>query len=302
MRLWIMGGLEAIRFFADDKKKAGAIIRQAFVEFDSDKYHKLIRHYQSLGCGAFFTVNRTNGAGATLKDIMQVRTYYVDLDGVPDKDDALLALLNAKLQPSAIVETKRGFHAYWYASEPLPVIKEEYDMIQRGLISRFADHGADGSAKDLARVLRLPGTNHMKNPSDPFAIRIVHQKPAKKVPYYSRKEMMAAFPSRKLPELIPLGTVNQPQSWLLYLSDLSKWESKPGDRNMVMLLSAGVAIRFGVVMDDFVHGMLPIVRSWDIGRDEKSELIRIAKWAYKQGKAIPPYVVAKRGVPIRKGL
>lgn len=301
MKLWIMGGIESIRFFTDDKSK-GSIIRQAFVEFDSDEYHKLIEQYQGVGCGAFFTVNRTNGRGATVSDIMQVRSYYIDLDGVPDKDDALLALLGAKLQPSAIIETKRGFHAYWYASEPLPVNKDSYNEIQMGLLKAFKDHGADGSAKDLARILRIPGTCHLKEPKNPFLISVVHQRAARLVPYYSRKQMLTAFPPPQTYVPNEVTVVDSPKSWLLYLSDLSNWESKPGDRNMVMLLSAGVAIRFKVGLHKFVSDMLPIVRSWGIGRDELQELSRVAKWAYAQGKAIPPSVVARRGVPIRKGL
>lgn len=301
MKLWMMGGTESLRFFSDNKSGAN-VVRQVFMQYGSDEYHAVIEEMQALGCGAFFTVNRTNGVGATLSDIMQVRTYYIDLDGVLDKDDALLALLSAKLQPSAIVETKRGFHAYWYASEPLPVDKERYNVIQRGLLNAFKDYGADGSAKDLARVLRLPGTWHLKDKDNPFLIQIVHQKPARQVPYYSRADMMKAFPAMQLQPLTETPVTPDPESWLMYLSDLGKWVPKMGDRNMVMLLSAGVAIKFGVVMDNFVHGMLPIVRGWDLGRDEQEELRRIARWAYSQGKAIPPHVVARRGVPIRKGL
>jgi hypothetical protein len=114
--------------------------------------------------------------------------------------------------------------------------------------------------------------------------------------------MLAAFPASDKMQLKTVPIMNSPRNWLLYLNDLSGWDSRPGDRNMVMLLSAGVAIGFGVVIEDFVSGMLPIVRSWGIGRNELDELWRVARWAYREGKAIPPIVVAKRGVPIRKGL
>jgi hypothetical protein len=301
MKLWIMGGIESLRFFSDNKA-GGNIVRQVFVKYDSDEYHQVINEMQNQGCGAFFTVNRTNGRGATLSDIMQIRSYYVDLDGVEDKDDALLSLMDGKLRPSAIVETKRGFHAYWYAAEPLPVSKDDYDTIQRGLLKAFKHCGADSSAKDLARVLRLPGYLHLKDPSNPFKINIIHQLPARSVPYYRKVDMMSSFPADPKHEHGPVKKVDDPKSWLLYLLDLSSWDSKPGERNTIMLLSAGVAIKFGVTIHSFVDGMLPIVRSWDIGRSEKDELWRVARWAYDKGNAIPPYVVAKRGVPIRPGL
>jgi hypothetical protein len=301
MKLWIMGGIESVRFFSDNKL-GPQVIRQAFVKFESDEFNKLIEDMQAMGCGAFFSVNRTNGRGATLSDIMNVRSYYLDFDGIEDKDELLLELLSAKLQPSAIVETKRGFHAYWYAAEMLPVNKDSYAEVQRGLLEAFRDHGADGAAKDLARVLRLPGTLHLKDPSDPFMIRIVHQRSARATPYYKRADLLAAFPASERKFRIPEVSVTNPESWLLYLEDLGSWESKPGERNMIMLLSAGVALKFNVTIDEFVSGMLPIVRAWGIGRNEVDELWRVGKWAYAKGTAIPPYVVRGRGVPIRKGL
>jgi hypothetical protein len=300
MKLWIMGGIEALRFFSDTKTKS--IVKKVFTQYDSENYHSVIQRMQDLGCGAFFTVNQTNGRGAMSEDIMSVRSYYLDFDNVPDKDSALLALLDAKLQPSAIVETKSGFHAYWYASQPLPVDKVMYRRIQSGLVAAFRDHGSDESAKDLARVLRLPNTLHLKDPKNPFLIRIIHQKTARLVPYYSRDAMLEAFPApeQRLRNEVPVR--KSPDSWLMYLSDLSKWQSKPGDRNMVMLLSAGVAIKFGVPVEQFVSGMLPIVSTWGIGRNETDELWRVGRWAYSKGTPIPPFVVAKRGVPIRRGL
>ena len=35
------------------------------------------------------------------------------------------------------------------------------------------DYGNDAGVKDLARVLRLPGFNHMKDKNNPFRVRVV---------------------------------------------------------------------------------------------------------------------------------
>ena len=157
--------------------------------------------------------------------------------------------------------------------------------------------------KDIARVLRVPGTMHLKDPKDPFKVRIVHQLEPEQTPFYSAEEILAVYPARERKFMRrPVEVINSPKSWQMFLEDLDRWDPVPGERNQVMLLSAGVAIKFGVEEDMYIDTMYPIVRDWNTGRNVQSELQRVARWAYQRGNPIPPFVLRGRGVPVRKGL
>lgn len=295
-----MGGLESIRFFPDVKGANLPFVGHKHVHFGSEQYHGLISELQAAGAGAFFSVNRTDGVGASAENIVAVRTYYVDVDGLKDKGPTLEKMITARLKPSAIVETKNGVHAYWYARDGVPVDYGMYRRVQKGLIKAF---GGDKSVQDIARVLRIPGTLHQKNPEDPFTVRIVHQLPKSITPYYSADEVLWHYPYAEPSYSMPAVKVaKNPKAWGLFLEDLGKWDPVPGERNTVMLLSAGVAISYGVSMEEYEHTLYAIAKDWGTGRDVRSELRRVARWAYGKGTQIPAATLRKRGVPIRRGI
>lgn len=111
------------------------------------------------GCGIFVTVNETDGKGRKASNIVRVRSLFVDCDdGVgrvwqPD--------------PSIVVQSRNGEHAYWNTDD---VPLETFLAAQTRLIRRW---NTDKSVKDLPRVMRVPGFWHMKNPAEPFMVRVV---------------------------------------------------------------------------------------------------------------------------------
>ena len=297
MSLHIYGGMECVRFFPDSSNSKGNYVGFRHVLYNSPEWHSLIERMQGDQLGAFVSVNGTDGRGAKAENINRVRSYYVDIDGLTDKDEALGNLITAKLQPSAIVETKNGLHAYWFAKNQRPVDYSKYRDVQEGLVAAF---GADKSAKDIARVLRLPGSLHLKG--EPFEVRVVHQLPREKTPFYEPDQLLAAYPAPKRKEIKEISIVDDSSSWRMFLEDLSRWSPTSGERNMVMLLSAGVAIRYGVDSGTFVGSIYPIVSQWGLKRNVRAELRRVSDWAYAKGNPIPAKALRSRGVPVREGL
>ena len=92
--------------------------------------------------------------------------------GYPQTRDAALSLIaEMPAQPTFILETGGGFHAWWMFEEPLEITTEEerehaawlakgWQMLMRQLAA-YHDWKID-STHDLARVLRLPGTTNHK--------------------------------------------------------------------------------------------------------------------------------------------
>lgn len=147
---------------------------------------------QAEGYGIFFTVNGFCDGKRTNETLTNVNAFFADID-YPDKqnrtpeavnaykNDILMELYDCGIIPTAIVATKNGFHIYWVLATPLFLdqlnpeqqekMRTQYRAIEEGIIKKF---DGDPGAKDMARVLRVPGTYHQKDPNDPFMVKIVH--------------------------------------------------------------------------------------------------------------------------------
>lgn len=147
---------------------------------------------QKDGYGIFFTVNGFTGGKRTSDTLTNINGFFCDID-YPDKinktpeaikqykQDLLMEMCDEGLIPTYIVETKNGFHVYWMLVVPIYLntlnpdqqnrLKVLYRDIEEAILKRF---DGDPAAKDAARVLRVPGTIHQKNPNDPFEVKLAH--------------------------------------------------------------------------------------------------------------------------------
>lgn len=117
------------------------------------------------GFGIFWTVNEFRGSRRK-ENLTRILAWAVDLDG-GDKPRQL-ERIRAGLMPSMLVETKSGYHAYFTART---ASVENFTAIMADRLVPF--YGADSKARDLCRILRVPGFKHLKDPSNPFEIRVV---------------------------------------------------------------------------------------------------------------------------------
>lgn len=84
-----------------------------------------------------------------------------DFDGGRRKLHAHLASLTPRA--SIVVDSGGGYHLYWLFDEPFVLDTEEKRQQAIERQARWVDHvGADPASKDLARVLRVPGTRNRK--------------------------------------------------------------------------------------------------------------------------------------------
>lgn len=144
------------------------------------------------GWGIFQTINCFRGQRRK-ENLAHINAWAVDIDS-PNKGGLLKRIQNAPLFPSLVVETRNGFHVYWNA---LRATKETYDAI---VVDRLIPYfGADEKAKDMARLLRVPGYFHQKDPKQPYLISVRAWNPCA----YTEGDMLYAFPlsSQKKMEL-----------------------------------------------------------------------------------------------------
>jgi RepB DNA-primase from phage plasmid len=163
---------------ADPAKGNGAIqIRPAEARGWNDKQF-----------GIFWTLNSFNGP-RRIPNLTRVNAWAVDMDA-GTKAEQVAKLKRSPLVPSLVVETKRGYQAYWAAKDGRA---EHWNAI---VLDRLVPYfGADSNARDLARILRVPGYRHWKDPADPFQVQQVWEHTVA----YSEQQVALAYPDHGAP-------------------------------------------------------------------------------------------------------
>jgi len=105
-------------------------------------------------------------------NIRQYRSLFIDLDvekyGKHSKEETLthiadLVNQNKIPEPSMIADSGRGFHLYFRIKNAPKQAIQTFQELEDYLYYQLKELGADLSATDSARVLRLPGTINSRN-------------------------------------------------------------------------------------------------------------------------------------------
>jgi len=122
------------------------------------------------GAGVFVTVNLTDGKGRKKDNIIRIRALWQECD---HGDEPTLPV-----EPHLSVESSPGKCHNYILVEGLPI--DLFGPAQERLV---VDYGSDPAAKDLPRVLRLPGFYHMKDPTRPHLVRLIHESGRQPTPW-----------------------------------------------------------------------------------------------------------------------
>ena len=108
------------------------------------------------GAGIFVTINKTNGSGRKSENITGIRAVWQEDD---DGFEGPFPLL-----PSMIVATSPGhFHRYWLLADDWPADERGRADFAAVMERMVESYGSDKNAKDISRVLRVPGFLHRKS-------------------------------------------------------------------------------------------------------------------------------------------
>ena len=103
---------------------------------------------------------------ATLADVASINTLFAEFDAkdfTGGKPAALAHVHGLGNAPSVIIDSGGGYHCYWLLADPFIIATDADRQRARALQAAWVNHvGSDGGAKDLARVLRVPGTKNYK--------------------------------------------------------------------------------------------------------------------------------------------
>lgn len=121
----------------------------------------------NAGYGIFMTIAAMDGNGLHLTNVWYLRAHYTDLDE-GDAQQQYEKACQAYPTPSFAVQSSPGkFHVYW----PVQYYQgnDRFQLVQRKLRQLF---NGDKRVIDAARVMRMPGTLHMKNPAAPHLVQM----------------------------------------------------------------------------------------------------------------------------------
>ena len=161
-----------IQYF-DDSDKKDKTKSKSTASFNAEEATRK----QRSGCGVYFSPNAFKGE-RKIGCLTAIQSVFADIDCAKEGDGAtseeitsrksvvLQKLQGFSMKPHAVIETKNGLQAIWM-TEPANGSKNLllFREIEELLITYF---DADKGAKDPARVLRLPGFLHQKDPKNPF--------------------------------------------------------------------------------------------------------------------------------------
>lgn len=118
------------------------------------------------------------------------------LPGEPPNIEVLRDALPANPQPTILVCSGNGWHAYWLFDEPILIVSEEDRAQTQQLVVDFQEmlrqqlrprnFGLDAT-HDLSRVLRVPGTFNLKDRQNPKRVYIEHAGGRRYQPSYLRE-------------------------------------------------------------------------------------------------------------------
>lgn len=144
-----------LQFFYDPKGEAQRPDLAKHIISSIDDATTTIQHLQSQLCGVYVGVNVTNGVSRKIEDVTQYRAVFADFDGCTEPVWPITPHFTTSR------DATHG-HAYWLVDGINDV--DTFRRLQRTIALSC---GTDQQVVDPCRVLRLAGSIHYKNKTEP---------------------------------------------------------------------------------------------------------------------------------------
>lgn len=137
------------------------------------------KYAQSKYCGIYVGINKTDGQGRKNENITEYRACFADFDGIAEPEWVIEPHMVQKRDDT------HG-HAFWLIEGVNDA--EEWQILQKRIAIYY---NTDHQVYDPARVVRVSGFNHYKNPNNPCQYVITHESDAD---YYTVEDILALTP------------------------------------------------------------------------------------------------------------
>lgn len=232
---------------------------------------------------------------ATLDNLAAINCLFAEFDAKDygDKDKILRHLDNLSIHPNVIVDSGGGYHCYWILFSPMKIIDHATLEYFQSIQARWVLHvGGDKGAKDLCRVLRVPGTYNYKY-DPPEEVIIINQD----MHYYELPDLIAILPPE--PEKQEAPETNHPvlagnsKTWI----DRALSRRVPGMSNEVGFWLAAQLRDDGISVSEAESAMLAYARGVRIAGSKSGytdkEALDSLRSAYRSSKREPAKNLSK---------
>lgn len=192
---------------------------------------------KSLSYGSFFTPNGhgsiKNPKGTLLRwdgNVTRFNACFADFDaGTKEQQLSTIAQMTSILPYSILIESKRGFHVYWMLKDSKNAPSADSSLWRSIQTTIATKYNADKACSNPSRLMRLPGSYHMKG--EPFLVEIKEVNDL----HYTLPELELAFP----PPPRKTFTFNQGKNYKKRIQSPEIVSIHDGDRHTTLKETAG---------------------------------------------------------------
>ena len=153
-----------------------------------DEHWDKLVEFNRRGAGIFVTVNRTDGNGRKLDNMLSPRVIFQEADHPNTPPPPLDCHIEVESSPGK-------FHRYLIIDQAeAPAFEPWREVMNRMVV----DFGSDPNACDPSRVLRLPGFYHQKDPSRPFMVRLHASTPIQPYSWQQITDVIKPLPKKQV--------------------------------------------------------------------------------------------------------
>jgi len=154
-------------------KKAEGQIRRHFCTTPEEALQ--IAQESPEGWDTYFGVCPRATKASTREAVTRALCLWADIDAKDLgglKPQAFEAAMSLILPPSLIVDSGNGYHAYWLLTQSIP--PEEAEAAVKNILALV---GAGLGTYDCSRLLRVPNTLNLKDPTHPKSVELIRDRP-----------------------------------------------------------------------------------------------------------------------------
>jgi AAA domain-containing protein len=151
-----------------------------------------IEAYKRKGLGLYFLVNEAGDVPNEKnhfrynENIVRPLACFADFDH-GSFDEQIHKIMGSPLEPSAWVKSGHGYHVYWFLDGATKEDLPRWVEVQKAIAHHFK---SDASVIDPARIMRLPGSWHCKDPEK----KLVTLEKCDPTLRYSMEDLVTEFP------------------------------------------------------------------------------------------------------------
>jgi len=203
------------------------------------------------------------------ENVLFVKTCWVDIDS-PDKnlsadqkmsaakkllDEFVEALKEYNLEPSYVVESGHGYHVYFVLNKFFEPNVLEWQKTQFALVKLAK---GDIQAKNVDRLLRVPGTFNYKDKNDPKSVQIINDSGKIFAEDDFRQLVLDHGPKKSVQNVTEQATSRQLGFTPPCISSLLDQQNKPplGNRHLVRQVISTYAFHEGWAVEDTIQKVM----------------------------------------------